>query len=77
MARADKKTRAIATASFSKLVEMLAAGFDEGDPPKAKKRALAAASTMIGALMMVPRIVNDQELSKSILESATDAIDSR
>ncbi len=31
---------------------------------------------MIGALMM-SRIVNDPELSKSILSSATDAIESR
>ncbi len=37
MARADKKTRAVATASFSKLVDVLAAGFDDIGPAEAKR----------------------------------------
>ena len=61
-----QKRVAVATASFSKLVDVLAAGFDDIGPAEAKRCAMAAASTMIGALMM-SRIVNDPELSKSIL----------
>jgi TetR/AcrR family transcriptional regulator, transcriptional repressor for nem operon len=73
MARADKKTRAVATDSFAKLVEMLAACFEDVTPTEAKKQALVAASTMIGALLM-SRVVNDAELSKSILRNAENAI---
>jgi TetR/AcrR family transcriptional repressor of nem operon len=50
MARADTQTRATATAGFLKLVDALAGGLDEGTPDEARRRAMVAALTLIGAL---------------------------
>jgi TetR/AcrR family transcriptional repressor of nem operon len=73
MARADPQTRAAATAGFLKLVDALAGGFDEGTPDEARRRALVAALTLIGALT-VSRVVTDQALSDAILRNAEDSI---
>ncbi|HTU24834.1 MAG TPA: TetR family transcriptional regulator [Pirellulales bacterium] len=73
LARADKKTRAVATESFEGLVRLLAAGFDDLAPAEAEQQAQVAAATMIGALLM-SRIVSDPELSRSILRNAQAAI---
>src|SRR5262249_46787950 len=56
MARADTQTRAAATAGFLKLVDALAGGFDDGTPDEARRRAMVAALTLIGALT-VSRVV--------------------
>jgi TetR/AcrR family transcriptional repressor of nem operon len=69
MARADERTRAAATQAFLKLVEVIAAQFGKTRPDVARRRALVAAATMIGALTM-SRIVTDTELSASILREA-------
>src|SRR5271165_1645257 len=69
LARSDEKTRAAATAGFLKLVEIMAAQFGKIAPATARRRALVAVSTMIGALTM-SRIVTDLELSADILEEA-------
>ncbi len=71
LARADAKTRAAATAGFQKMVDVLASQFDQDKPSEARKRAIAAASTLIGALTM-SRIVNDEALSDSILRIAIE-----
>ena len=73
MARADTQTRAAATAGFLKLVDALAGGFEEGTPDEARRRALVAALTLIGALT-VSRVVTDQALSDAILRNAEDSI---
>jgi len=66
MARADEGTRAAATQAFLKLVGVIASQFGKARPDLARRRALVAASTMIGALTM-SRIVTDSELSAAIL----------
>jgi TetR/AcrR family transcriptional repressor of nem operon len=73
MVRADTQTRAAATAGFLKLVDALAGGFAEGTPDVARRRAMVAALTLIGALT-VSRVVTDPALSDAILRSAQDSI---
>ena len=73
MGRADTQTRAAATAGFLKLVDALAGGFAEGTPDEARRRAMVAALTLIGALT-VSRVVTDQALSDAILRNAKDSI---
>ena len=69
LARSDEKTRAAAAAGFLKLVEIMAGQFGKVAPATARRRALVAVSTMIGALTM-SRVVTDPELSADILEEA-------
>jgi len=69
LARSDEKTRAAATAGFLRLVEIMAAQLGKLPPATARRRALVAVSTMIGALTM-SRIVTDPELSANILKEA-------
>src|SRR6266446_5914234 len=69
LTRSDKKTKAAATAGFLKLVEIMAGQFGKLPPATARRRALVAVSTMIGALTM-SRIVTDPELSAEILKEA-------
>ena len=69
LARSDEQTRAAATAGFLKLVEIMAGQFGKLPPATARRRALVAVSTMIGALTM-SRIVTDPELSAEILKEA-------
>src|SRR6516165_2567010 len=66
IARCDEKTRAAATQAFMELVDIIAAEFGKTRPDVARRRALVAAATMIGALTM-SRIVTDSELSAAIL----------
>ena len=73
LARSDEKTRAAATAGFLKLVEIVAAQFGKLPPAPARRRALVAVSTMIGALTM-SRIVTDPELSAAILKEAEKSL---
>ena len=77
MARADKRTRAAATQAFLKLVGVIASQFRETRPDIARRRALVAAATMIGALTM-SRMVTDTELAAGILrEAKKQLVDSR
>ena len=73
LARADTETRNTATAAFLKLVDILAGQVDEAKPEEAKKRAMVAVSTMIGALTM-SRIMNDKRLSNSLLRNAQEVL---
>src|SRR5260370_31543005 len=66
IARCDEKTRGAATQAFLELVEIIAAAPGHTRPDVARRRALVAAATMIGALTM-SRIVTDSELSAAIL----------
>ncbi len=69
LGRSDEKTRAVATDGFLKLVEIMAGQFGKIPPGAARRRALVAVSTMIGALTM-SRIVTDPDLSEEILRLA-------
>ncbi len=69
IARCDEGVRSAATDGFLRLVEIIAAQYEGTRPDLAKRRALAAASMMIGALTM-SRIVTDPELSFEILSQA-------
>src|SRR5580700_10179982 len=69
MARGDERTRAAATQALLKLVGVVASQFGKTRPDVARRRALVAAATMIGALTM-SRIVTDSELSAGILREA-------
>jgi TetR/AcrR family transcriptional regulator, transcriptional repressor for nem operon len=66
LARSDNEARAAATAGFVRLVDILAAKADTAD---ARRQALVAAVTMIGAVIM-SRLVSDPELSAEILGAA-------
>ena len=66
LARSDDMTRAVATAGFLKLVEVVAKQYRRTKPKAAKAQALVAVTAMIGAVMM-SRIVTDSELSAAIL----------
>ena len=66
----DERTRSAATRALVKFVEIIAAQFGKTRPDIARRRALVAAATMIGAVTM-SRIVTDSELSAAILQEAT------
>jgi TetR/AcrR family transcriptional repressor of nem operon len=70
LARADEKTREAATEGFKRFVEALA-GKSAGED--ARRRALAAASTMIGAVT-IARIVTDPKLSEEILREVEKSL---
>ncbi len=74
LARSDEATRAAATEGFLGLVEIIEGQFDQVPRDAARRRALVAASTMIGALTM-SRIVSDPDLSSEILEEAKKSLD--
>jgi TetR/AcrR family transcriptional regulator, transcriptional repressor for nem operon len=69
LGRSDEKTRAVASDCFLKLVEIMAGQFGKTPPAAARRLALVAVSTMIGA-MTLSRIVTDPELSAEILKEA-------
>jgi TetR/AcrR family transcriptional regulator, transcriptional repressor for nem operon len=70
LSRSDKKTREAATDGFEKLVGILAG---KSDTPDARRRALVAVSTLIGALTM-SRVVADPELSAEILKEVEKSL---
>jgi TetR/AcrR family transcriptional regulator, transcriptional repressor for nem operon len=73
LARTDEQTRAAATDGFLKLVDIMAAQFGTARTAEARRRALVAVSTMIGALTM-SRIVTDPELSVEILREVKKSL---
>ncbi len=73
LARSDDKTRAAATEGFLRLVNVLAGKSGRVPPEVARRRALVAVSTMIGAVTM-SRVVTDAELSAEILMEAEKSL---
>ena len=73
LGRSDEKTRAVATEGFLKLVNIMAGQFGKAKPSDARRRALVAVSTMIGAVTM-SRMVTDPELSAEILREAEKSL---
>jgi len=76
LSRGDDRTRAAATDGFLRLVEVVAGQFDGLTPKAARRRAVVAVSTMIGALT-VARIVTDPVLSEEILKEAEKSVGGR
>jgi TetR/AcrR family transcriptional repressor of nem operon len=72
-AASGEQTRAVATDGFRKLVEIMAEQFGKIPPDVARRRALVAVSTMIGALTM-SRIVTDPKLSAEVLNEAKKSL---
>ena len=70
LSRQDKKTREAATEGFKRLVAVLAGKSQTQD---ARRRALVAVATMIGAVTM-SRMVTDPELSTEILREAQESL---
>src|SRR5260221_14202540 len=73
LARADKRVRDIATTGVSRMVEILAAQFDQARPAEPRKRAMATAAAMIGAVTM-SRVLTDQKLSDSLLQAVEESV---
>ncbi len=73
LSRSDEKTRDVATDGFLKLVDIMAAKLSATKTAEARRSALVAVSTMIGALTM-SRIVTDPELSAEILREAKKSL---
>jgi TetR/AcrR family transcriptional regulator, transcriptional repressor for nem operon len=70
LARTDTQAREAATAGFRRLVDILARQAGTAD---ARRRALVAAATMIGAVTMA-RVVTDPGLSAEILRAAEQSL---
>jgi TetR/AcrR family transcriptional repressor of nem operon len=70
LTRTDTKTREAATAGFVRLVDILAGKAATAD---ARRRALVAAATMIGAVT-ISRMVTDPKLSAEILREAEKSL---
>jgi TetR/AcrR family transcriptional regulator, transcriptional repressor for nem operon len=73
LARCDEKTREAATRGFLRLVAILAGKSGEVPPAVARRRALVAVSTMIGAVT-ISRVVTDSKLSAEILREAEKSL---
>jgi TetR/AcrR family transcriptional repressor of nem operon len=73
IARGDERTRVAATQALLKFVEIIASQFGKTRPDVARRRALVAAATMIGALT-ISRIVTDSKLSAGILREAKNQL---
>ena len=73
LGRGDDRTRAAATAGFRQLVEIMAGASGATGSVESRRRALVAASTMIGAIT-ASRLVDDPELSAEILREAQGSL---
>jgi TetR/AcrR family transcriptional repressor of nem operon len=69
LARADENTRAIATEGLSKILDLMVQHAPGLRADVAKRRAVVALSTMVGALTLA-RIVSDPKLSALLLAEA-------
>jgi TetR/AcrR family transcriptional repressor of nem operon len=67
LARADRETRATASAGFLKLVDLVAKQYRNMKPRDARSTAIFAVAAMIGAMTM-SRIVPDAKLAAAILK---------
>src|SRR6516165_4858427 len=70
LTRSDRRAREAATAGFVRLVDILAG---KTGTAEARRRALVAAATMIGAVTM-SRMATDRELSAEILREAEKSV---
>ena len=73
LVRADETTREMATEGLLKLVDSIAEQFEGVRADIAKRRALVALSTLVGALTLA-RIVTDPKLSTVLLREAAKQV---
>jgi TetR/AcrR family transcriptional repressor of nem operon len=73
LARSDRPIRDAASDGFRRLVDIVAASYPRPNSAAARKRAMVAVATMIGALTM-SRVLNDRDDSAALLEAARAAI---
>jgi len=73
LARSSDEVRDAATEGIVNLINLIASRLTELPPAAARKKALVMLSTMMGALTMA-RMVNDEQLSSSILREAKKAL---
>jgi TetR/AcrR family transcriptional repressor of nem operon len=73
LARSGQPIRDAASDGFQKLVDIVAASYPRPNSAAARKKAMVAVATMIGALTM-SRILTDRDASTTLLEAARAAI---
>jgi TetR/AcrR family transcriptional regulator, transcriptional repressor for nem operon len=73
IARENVKTRRAFSARMEQMIDMLADQFNGMPRKAARKQAMAALATMMGALVMA-RVAGNGELSDEILKSGRDAV---
>jgi TetR/AcrR family transcriptional regulator, transcriptional repressor for nem operon len=71
IARHPKKTRGAFTDKMAEIMSLMAAQIGQGTPTERRRRAIAIYSMMVGALQL-SRAVDDEDLSKEVLQSATE-----
>jgi TetR/AcrR family transcriptional repressor of nem operon len=73
LARADARTRTIATGHIAQGLEAMAGLLNAPAPSTARTQAIVAYAAMVGA-MSLARLANDETLSREILERTRDAL---
>ena len=71
IARHPKATRDAFTGKVGDVIELIAAGLEQGNATERRRKAVAIYAVMVGALQLA-RAVNDKQLSQEILQSAAD-----
>jgi TetR/AcrR family transcriptional repressor of nem operon len=72
-ARQGPDVKASFEAGIREYLEMLGSWVGEGDGEESDGKAMAALSTMVGAVLL-SRAVNDKRLSKRFLQSAAESV---
>lgn len=76
VARSNERTRTAYTQQVERYLELLAQLIAADKQPARKARAMAALSTLVGAVS-IARAVNDEKLSAEILKSAAEELKAR
>ncbi len=76
MARGNDRARSAYTRQVGEYLELLGKLIAGDKPESGRKEAIAALSTLVGAVSMA-RAVNDEKLSREILKSAADELKAR
>ncbi|MFP2956670.1 TetR/AcrR family transcriptional regulator [Myxococcus sp. 1LA] len=71
--RQSSEVRAVTTRQVQKMLELLESQLPAGEASQRSERAMAALSTMVGALL-ISRAVNDTRLAKSFRTAAKQAV---
>ena len=73
IARESARTRKVFSSRMSRMIDMLTSQIQSASPRAARKQAIAAMATMIGALVM-SRIAGSGEFSDEILAAGRDVV---
>lgn len=74
--RQSSEVRAVTTQQVRRLLELLESQLPEGEGPQRNERAMAALSTLVGALL-ISRAVNDSKLAQSFRTAAKHAVSNK